>query len=559
MGRGGTLSPPGGSLSPFGGPCPLWGVPVPSGGVPVLFWGSLSLPGGVPVPFWGVPVPFCGSLSPLGESLSPFWGSLSLPGGVPVPFLGVPVPSGGSLSPFWGSLSPLGTRGSHGGPADPVGIRHLRRTFKYFKDYRQMIIEPTSARLLPDPLREPYYQPPYTLVLELTGVLLHPEWSLVTGWRFKKRPGIEHLLQQLAPLYEIVIFTSETGMTAFPLIDSIDPHGFVSYRLFRDATRYMDGHHVKVGAPASPPPAPGPRFGAEFPDLGCPTPAGYLVPEPGPGAGGGGGLAPGLVPAAAVQRTGAAALGRRLRGQGALRPGCLPQEWVKRPKIHPNPLKIHPNPPRIHPNPPRIHQNPPKPTQNPSKPTQNSPKSTQTHPKSMQTHPESIQTHPEITQNPSKSTQTHPEITKIYLIPIPTPKPSPPNPQTRLFHPKPRVFHPKPPKSTFFTPNPQTPRFSPRNAAAAIALSGVEDVRAVLQNYSLEDDPLAAFQRRRTRLEEVGTAGGTWAQLGYTWDTPGHTWGHLGDTWGHTWAHRGAPGGTWAHLGALGRHLGTPV
>ncbi|NWW20882.1 TIM50 translocase, partial [Falcunculus frontatus] len=109
----------------------------------------------------------------------------------------------------------------------------------------QMIIEPTSAKLLPDPLREPYYQPPYTLVIELTGVLLHPEWSLVTGWRFKKRPGIEHLLQQLAPLYEIVIFTSETGMTAFPLIDSIDPHGFVSYQLFRDATRYMDGHHVK--------------------------------------------------------------------------------------------------------------------------------------------------------------------------------------------------------------------------------------------------------------------------------------------------------------------------
>ncbi|XP_062368459.1 mitochondrial import inner membrane translocase subunit TIM50 isoform X1 [Cinclus cinclus] len=129
--------------------------------------------------------------------------------------------------------------------SDPVGIQHLRRTFKYFKDYRQMIIEPTSPKLLPDPLREPYYQPPYTLVIELTGVLLHPEWSLVTGWRFKKRPGIEHLLQQLAPLYEIVIFTSETGMTAFPLIDSIDPHGFVSYRLFRDATRYMDGHHVK--------------------------------------------------------------------------------------------------------------------------------------------------------------------------------------------------------------------------------------------------------------------------------------------------------------------------
>uniref|UniRef100_A0AAR2K052 Mitochondrial import inner membrane translocase subunit TIM50 n=1 Tax=Pygocentrus nattereri TaxID=42514 RepID=A0AAR2K052_PYGNA len=128
---------------------------------------------------------------------------------------------------------------------DVAVIQQLKRTYKYFKDYRQMIIEPTSPKLLPDPLKEPYYQPPYTLVLELTDVLLHPEWSLATGWRFKKRPGIDYLFQQLAPLYEIVIFTSETGMTAYPLIDSIDPQGFVMYRLFRDATRYMEGHHVK--------------------------------------------------------------------------------------------------------------------------------------------------------------------------------------------------------------------------------------------------------------------------------------------------------------------------
>lgn len=92
---------------------------------------------------------------------------------------------------------------------DPILVQQLRRTYKYFKDYRQvrrnpgpspppsipnplppclsapilsqMIIEPTSPCLLPDPLREPYYQPPYTLVLELTGVLLHPEWSVCVG------------------------------------------------------------------------------------------------------------------------------------------------------------------------------------------------------------------------------------------------------------------------------------------------------------------------------------------------------------------------------------------
>ncbi|XP_031728343.1 mitochondrial import inner membrane translocase subunit TIM50 [Anarrhichthys ocellatus] len=128
---------------------------------------------------------------------------------------------------------------------EPPIVQQLKRTFKYFQDYRQMIIEPTSPKLLPDPLKEPYYQPPYTLVLELTDVLLHPEWSLSTGWRFKKRPGIDYLFQHLAPLYEIVIFTAETGMTAYPLIDSIDPQGFVMYRLFRDATHYMEGHHVK--------------------------------------------------------------------------------------------------------------------------------------------------------------------------------------------------------------------------------------------------------------------------------------------------------------------------
>lgn len=140
--------------------------------------------------------------------------------------------------------------------------------------------------------------------------------QLATGWRFKKRPGIDYLFQQVAPLYEIVVFTAETGMvsvsaaahrdglqfplllfphglalfngivplwthvggeervsvlftnlrrddtlnqlfasmlcasfrvqTAYPLIDSIDPQGFVMYRLFRDATRYVEGHHIKV-------------------------------------------------------------------------------------------------------------------------------------------------------------------------------------------------------------------------------------------------------------------------------------------------------------------------
>lgn len=31
----------------------------------------------------------------------------------------------------------------------------------------------------------------------------------------------------------------------FPILDALDPQGFIMYRLVRDATRFVDGHHVK--------------------------------------------------------------------------------------------------------------------------------------------------------------------------------------------------------------------------------------------------------------------------------------------------------------------------
>lgn len=34
-----------------------------------------------------------------------------------------------------------------------------------------------------------------------------------TGWRFKKRPGVDQFLEQVAPpLFEVVVFTAEPGM-----------------------------------------------------------------------------------------------------------------------------------------------------------------------------------------------------------------------------------------------------------------------------------------------------------------------------------------------------------
>ena len=37
--------------------------------------------------------------------------------------------------------------------------------------------------------------------------------------------------------------------SAAPVVDGLDPNGLIMYRLYRDATLYTDGTHVKVRIP----------------------------------------------------------------------------------------------------------------------------------------------------------------------------------------------------------------------------------------------------------------------------------------------------------------------
>ncbi|XP_016952020.1 mitochondrial import inner membrane translocase subunit TIM50-C [Drosophila biarmipes] len=127
----------------------------------------------------------------------------------------------------------------------PLVQQYLQRMWKSMHYYQRMIQEPSRAKLLPDPLKPPYVQPRYTLVLEMKDVLVHPDWTYQTGWRFKKRPGVDHFLAECAKEFEIVVFTAEQGMTVFPILDALDPNGYIMYRLVRDATHFVDGHHVK--------------------------------------------------------------------------------------------------------------------------------------------------------------------------------------------------------------------------------------------------------------------------------------------------------------------------
>lgn len=130
-------------------------------------------------------------------------------------------------------------------PEIPFWKKHWFKISKQFEALSLFIKEPSREKLLPDPLPYPYYQPPYTLVLEFTDVMAHPDWTYRTGWRFKKRPGLDYMLENLVGLYEIVVYTAEPGMTIFPVLEAIDQKHLISYKLVRDSTHFIDGHHIK--------------------------------------------------------------------------------------------------------------------------------------------------------------------------------------------------------------------------------------------------------------------------------------------------------------------------
>ena len=60
----------------------------------------------------------------------------------------------------------------------PFPTQYYRRLKnKIFKTKKEME-EPFSDKLLPDPLPEPYFQPKYTILIELTGLLVHSNWTV---------------------------------------------------------------------------------------------------------------------------------------------------------------------------------------------------------------------------------------------------------------------------------------------------------------------------------------------------------------------------------------------
>lgn len=98
------------------------------------------------------------------------------------------------------------------------------------------------------------------LVLDLDETLVHSSFRAVEGADFvipvkiedvvhfvyvAKRPGVDEFLLEMSKHYEIVIYTASLNKYADPLLDLLDPHKVIRYRLFRESCVFYEGNYVK--------------------------------------------------------------------------------------------------------------------------------------------------------------------------------------------------------------------------------------------------------------------------------------------------------------------------
>ena len=86
---------------------------------------------------------------------------------------------------------------------------------------------------------------PHTLVLDLENTLVSSTWDRKYGWRHAKRPYVDKFLKELSQYYEIVLYSPSIEGVAEPVVFSLDKEGYIMHRLYRDATHFYNGVHVK--------------------------------------------------------------------------------------------------------------------------------------------------------------------------------------------------------------------------------------------------------------------------------------------------------------------------
>jgi len=119
------------------------------------------------------------------------------------------------------------------------------RTKERLGDLFDYFNKPAWTELLP-PAYPPPHQKPYTLLISVDDLLVTSTWDRQHGWRTAKRPGVDYFLAYISQFYEVVVFTTQNYYTAIPVLEKLDKYNFfITHRLFREATRSINGTVVK--------------------------------------------------------------------------------------------------------------------------------------------------------------------------------------------------------------------------------------------------------------------------------------------------------------------------
>jgi len=137
---------------------------------------------------------------------------------------------------------------------DKIGLNSPRGR----DDHRNFPSSQQQSGLLPP--QKPGKEGRKCMVLDLDETLVHSSFQPVAKYDFlipveidgttyqvyvAKRPHVDQFLLEMGKLYEIVIFTASMSKYANPVLDLLDIHKVIDFRLFREHCTYTNDIYVK--------------------------------------------------------------------------------------------------------------------------------------------------------------------------------------------------------------------------------------------------------------------------------------------------------------------------
>lgn len=98
-------------------------------------------------------------------------------------------------------------------------------------------------KFLPDPFHPALQMK--TLVVNLSGTLIHSDFKFGKGMQIIKRPGLEQFLERLSYLYEIVIYTDDDFSLISTAMPFVDRQGLIHYHFGRESMVLSKGKYYK--------------------------------------------------------------------------------------------------------------------------------------------------------------------------------------------------------------------------------------------------------------------------------------------------------------------------